>query len=301
MASSITRFDIEKFDGKNDFGLWQIKMHALMVQRGCDVALETLPADLKAGENDALMKMAYMDDVLAILKRTKGTKEETGDGLYVKRRLDHSESHLKRDWPIKKLSGSVRKGNHDQNSDSSNDEGGSYHMTPRRDFLCDFKVVDGGSVQLDSYIVRIQMGRAKMIKGCPVIMTGIMKKNFVYTLEENMMNLGVQKHGGSKQVRFKQLGSKQVGFKQLGHKQVGFKQLGSETRVHGVQVDKCVWFEVELQGTQENREAEVFRSMKMYTLGIKVRANIMVTRVVGQEGVEDNVAGKKESEGAHGS
>ncbi|GKD70413.1 hypothetical protein Tco_1324503 [Tanacetum coccineum] len=49
MASSITRFDIEKFDGKNDFGLWQIKMRALMVHQGCDAALETLPADMEAG------------------------------------------------------------------------------------------------------------------------------------------------------------------------------------------------------------------------------------------------------------
>ncbi|GKE32667.1 hypothetical protein Tco_1451989 [Tanacetum coccineum] len=70
----------------------------------------------------------------------------------------------------------------------------------------------------------------------------------------------IQKHGGSKQVRLKQLGSKQVGFKQLGHKQVGFKQLGHkqvgfkqlgpgvEIGFHGVQDEKRVWFEVELQG-----------------------------------------------------
>ncbi|GKC45102.1 hypothetical protein Tco_1062824 [Tanacetum coccineum] len=59
MASSITRFNIKKFDGKNDFGLWQIKMRALMVQLGCDAALETLPADMEAGEKAALMKKAY--------------------------------------------------------------------------------------------------------------------------------------------------------------------------------------------------------------------------------------------------
>ncbi|GKC43268.1 hypothetical protein Tco_1060990 [Tanacetum coccineum] len=58
----------------------------------------------------------------------------------------------------------------------------------------------------------------------------------------------VQNHGGSKQVGLKKLDSKQVGFKQLGHKQVGFKQLGPgfKTGVHGVQIDKRVWFEVEL-------------------------------------------------------
>ncbi|GKC14556.1 hypothetical protein Tco_1011338, partial [Tanacetum coccineum] len=59
------------------------------------------------------------------------------------------------------------------------------------------------------------------------------------------------KHGGSKQVGFKQLGSKQVGFKQLGS--------GVETGVHGVHDEKCVWFEVELQGAQGDHEAEVFQ------------------------------------------
>nr|GFB81095.1 retrovirus-related Pol polyprotein from transposon TNT 1-94 [Tanacetum cinerariifolium] len=145
MASSITRFDIKKFDGKNDFGLWKIKMRALMVQKGCDAALETLHMDMEAGEKAALMKKAYstlipflrdqfnklildlenidieikdedqtlmlitslsssyenfvktllharesltVEDVLETMnsrelkKRTEGTKEETGDGLY---------------------------------------------------------------------------------------------------------------------------------------------------------------------------------------------------------------------------
>nr|GEU79873.1 zinc finger, CCHC-type [Tanacetum cinerariifolium] len=127
----------------------------------------------------------------------------------------------------------------------------------------------------------------------------------------------------------KQLGSKQVGFKQLGHKQVGFKQLGPgvKTEVHGVHVDEHVWFEVELQRAQKNREAEVFqisnddaavaqRRLKEKQLeekqleektntdclvkkqekvhhGIKVEANITVTRVPDQEGVEGYIAEKK--------
>ncbi|GJT03475.1 hypothetical protein Tco_0824644 [Tanacetum coccineum] len=51
----------------------------------------------------------------------------------------------------------------------------------------------------------------------------------------------VQKHEGSKQVGFKQLGP------------------GVETGVHGVHDEKRVWFEVELQGAQGDREAEVFQ------------------------------------------
>ncbi|GJS94522.1 hypothetical protein Tco_0801490 [Tanacetum coccineum] len=55
-------------------------------------------------------------------------------------------------------------------------------------------------------------------------------------LDENI----VQKHGGSKQVGFKQL------------------SLGVEG-VYGVHDEKRVWFEVELQGAQGDRKAEVFQ------------------------------------------
>nr|GEU83791.1 retrotransposon protein, putative, Ty1-copia subclass [Tanacetum cinerariifolium] len=36
------KFDIEKFDGTGDFGLWRIKMHALLIQHRCEAALEVL-------------------------------------------------------------------------------------------------------------------------------------------------------------------------------------------------------------------------------------------------------------------
>ncbi|GJR61297.1 hypothetical protein Tco_1503459 [Tanacetum coccineum] len=145
-----------------------------------------------------------MEDLLATLnlgklkKITECTKEETGDRLYVRGGSDHSgkvhyvgsswfksrdrtskfkcfiyhsKGNLKRDCLIKKSSRSVRKGKHDQDCDSSDDNGnayfrealvvvendeitklvmnsgGSYHMIPRRDFLYDFKGFDGGSVQ----------------------------------------------------------------------------------------------------------------------------------------------------------
>ncbi|GKC04549.1 hypothetical protein Tco_0996159 [Tanacetum coccineum] len=143
----------------------------------------------------------------------------------------------------------------------------------------------------------------------------------------NIEKLGeniVQKLRGSKQVGFKQLGSKQVGLKQLSYKQVGFKQLdpGVETGVHGVHDEKHVWFEVQLQGAQGDREAEVFqvsnddavvaqrrlrdkqpeektntdylvKEREKVHLGIKVGANIMITGVLGKEGAEGNVAEKK--------
>nr|GEW34830.1 retrovirus-related Pol polyprotein from transposon TNT 1-94 [Tanacetum cinerariifolium] len=373
-ACETCRFDIEKFDGKNDFGLWLIKMRTLMVQQGCDVVLETLLADMEACEKATLMMKAYstliicledrvlrevtkkttdagiwltslymtmslanrlylkkklytycmnldqalmlltslpssyenfvetllyvresltMDDVLATLNLRELKKRTEGK----KKKIMVTEDHLKRDCPMNKSSGFVKKVKCNQDSDSSDDEGnayfgealvvvrndemtklvmnlgGTYHMTHMRDFLYDFKVVDGGSVQLGDnmtctikgtekgYTVKIQTGKIKVIKGCRVMMTGIKKKDCVYTLEAKVMTFGVRKHGGSKQVGLKKLGSKQVGFKKLCHKQVGFKQLGPgvETGVHRVQDEKRLWFEVELQRAQRDREAEVFQ------------------------------------------
>ncbi|GJT37029.1 hypothetical protein Tco_0936894 [Tanacetum coccineum] len=388
-------------------------MRALMVQRGCDAALEILPANMEAGEKAALMKKAYstlilclgdrvlrevarettaagiwtkltslymtkslanrlylkkklytyymspgtklgdhidefnklildlanidieiededqalmlltslpssyenfmetllygkesltMEDVLATLnsrklkKRTEGTKEEAGDGLYVRGRSDHSGKAYS--------GGSSRfKSRGGTDSDSSDDEGNAYfrealvvvgndemaellgdnrtctikgtgkvkiQLHDGSSFILeDVRYVPGlrrslislGTLEKEGYTVKMQMGRIKVIKGCRVMITEIRKKNSVYTLEAKVMTFGVQNHRGSKQVGLKQLGSKQVGFKQLGQKQFGFKQLGPsvKTGFHRVQDVKCVWFEVELHGAQGDREAEVFQ------------------------------------------
>ncbi|GKB01141.1 hypothetical protein Tco_0829185 [Tanacetum coccineum] len=86
MTSSITRFDIEKFDGKNDFRLWKIKMYALMVKQGCDATLETLPMNMEVGEKAALMKKAYNTLILCLGDRVlrEVTKETTVVGIWMK-------------------------------------------------------------------------------------------------------------------------------------------------------------------------------------------------------------------------
>ncbi|GKD20802.1 hypothetical protein Tco_1222505, partial [Tanacetum coccineum] len=126
MASSITRFDIEKFDEKNDFGLWE------------SLTMEDVLATLNLRE---------------LKKITEGIMEETSGGLYVRRRSNHSgkahsggnlrfksrggtgklkcfichsEGHLKRYRPMNKLIGFVKKDKRDQDSDSSDDEGNAY-------------------------------------------------------------------------------------------------------------------------------------------------------------------------------
>ncbi|GJR14467.1 hypothetical protein Tco_0797119 [Tanacetum coccineum] len=60
------KFDIEKFDGTGDFGLWRIKMRALLIQHGCEAALEVLPADMEAQMKAELNKKAHSVVILCL-------------------------------------------------------------------------------------------------------------------------------------------------------------------------------------------------------------------------------------------
>ncbi|GJX66391.1 retrovirus-related pol polyprotein from transposon TNT 1-94 [Tanacetum coccineum] len=99
------KFDIKKFNGKNDFGLWQIKMRALMVQQGCDAALETLPEDMEEGEKPALMKKAYSTLILCLRDRVlrEVTKETTDVGIWTKLTSLYMTKYLANRLYLKKL------------------------------------------------------------------------------------------------------------------------------------------------------------------------------------------------------
>ncbi|GJX75299.1 retrovirus-related pol polyprotein from transposon TNT 1-94 [Tanacetum coccineum] len=60
------KFDIEKFNGTGDFGLWRIKMRALLIQHGCEATLEVLPADMEAEAKAELNKKAHSAVILCL-------------------------------------------------------------------------------------------------------------------------------------------------------------------------------------------------------------------------------------------
>ena len=88
-ALSATRFEIEKFNGKNDFSLWHVKMHSLLVQQGLWKALKgknALPATLSNEEKEDLLEWAHSAILLSLGDEVlrEIVDEETAVGLWLK-------------------------------------------------------------------------------------------------------------------------------------------------------------------------------------------------------------------------
>ncbi|WVY92910.1 hypothetical protein V8G54_031998 [Vigna mungo] len=96
-----TKFDVEKFNGTNDFGLWKIKMEAILIQQGCDEALKgesrmsdamTQEEKKKMGEKArSAIILCLGDKVLREVAKEKTATEIWAklESLYMTRSLAH--------------------------------------------------------------------------------------------------------------------------------------------------------------------------------------------------------------------
>nr|GEW22315.1 hypothetical protein [Tanacetum cinerariifolium] len=262
--SSIAKFNVKKFDGSNDFGLWRVKMRCLLIKHGWEIALDPfsgimtdtdktavedgcLQESMKLSEHidkfnkligdlanidvdiddedQALMLLtslpsSYDNFVETLLYGRETDAKDDGDGLYVKGRSDHqgnqgrgssrlkskgkgtyklkcyicySEHHLKNDCPKKnkkKSTGFVKK-NAGQGSEWIMDSDGSFYMTPRRDFLFDFKEFNGGTVLLGDNRACAIMGIGKVIvqmkDGSCFVLENV---SYILDLKRNLISLG---------------------------------------------------------------------------------------------------------------
>ncbi|GJT40358.1 retrovirus-related pol polyprotein from transposon TNT 1-94 [Tanacetum coccineum] len=208
-----SQVDIEKFDGTGDFELWRIKMCALLIQYGCEAALEVLPADIEAQAKAELNKKAHsavilclvsyghfvdtllyrrealtLVDVMAILN-SKEIKERSkakgGDSkeLYVRGRNDHKGSRQSRGKSRSKSRG----------------DGGSIQLGDNKE--C--KIREG-------FIVKLKSSTVKVINDSRVVLSRIRRDNCVYSLDGHAMagelNASVEKKGSHAQVWHKRLG-----------------------------------------------------------------------------------------------
>nr|GEX33352.1 zinc finger, CCHC-type [Tanacetum cinerariifolium] len=187
-------------------------------------------------------------------------REDDGDGLYVRGRSDRRDNQRRGSSRSsrKKSTGFVKKNvgqgsgmhfegydNHDLLMAVSDERflewimnsGGSFHMTPMRDFLFDFKEFNGGTVLLGDNRACAIKGtgkneRVKVIKGSLMVLSGTMKGNCVYSLdgwvESGESSVGIQEKKSLAQVWHKRLGHiSETGLHELERRYVlGNKGLG---------------------------------------------------------------------------
>ena len=65
----MSKFEIEKFTGDNDYGLWKMKMRAVLVREGLSATLDgesSLPETLSEKEKKDLLDRAYSTLILGL-------------------------------------------------------------------------------------------------------------------------------------------------------------------------------------------------------------------------------------------
>ncbi|KAJ0522195.1 putative RNA-directed DNA polymerase [Helianthus annuus] len=84
-----TKFELEKFDGRNDFSLWRVKMRALLVHNGVVDALkgeDKLPEGLTDKEKKDMLEKAHSAIILSLGDRVlrEVSKETSAAGIWAK-------------------------------------------------------------------------------------------------------------------------------------------------------------------------------------------------------------------------
>jgi len=67
--TSTTKYEVKKFTSLNDFGLWRLKMHALLVQQGLLEVLESefmLDVAIEKKDKKMLLEKAHNTIVLSL-------------------------------------------------------------------------------------------------------------------------------------------------------------------------------------------------------------------------------------------
>ncbi|RVW32427.1 Retrovirus-related Pol polyprotein from transposon TNT 1-94 [Vitis vinifera] len=96
---SSQKFEVEKFNGSNDFTLWKLKMKALLVQQKCAQAIEgeeKLPVGLTAAEKEEVVSRAHSAILLSLADEVlrEVADETTAVGLWRKLESKYQKKSL---------------------------------------------------------------------------------------------------------------------------------------------------------------------------------------------------------------
>ncbi|KAK2966723.1 hypothetical protein RJ640_000624 [Escallonia rubra] len=167
-----TKYDLEKFDGSNDFSLWRMKMCAVLIQQGLLKALKG-----KQGLPDTMIVLSIKGRKKDNSKTTDvaGVVEDNSDGADV---LSVTISSSDGGWIL--------------------DTGCSYHMCPNRDWFATYRSFDGGKVLMGNdvacKVVMIGSIQIRMHDGIMRTMTDV---RHVPELRKKLISLGTLDSNGS--------------------------------------------------------------------------------------------------------
>nr|GEX00453.1 hypothetical protein [Tanacetum cinerariifolium] len=125
------------------------------------------------------------------IKERSKVKGDDGEGLYVKGRTDRRDSRYVKKDEQPRSSGSTYKVSEVMSTqallDWIIDSGCLYHMTPR--YIPELKrnLISMGTLEKEIYIVKLQLGKVKVINGSRVILSRIRRINCVYSLDGHAM------------------------------------------------------------------------------------------------------------------
>ncbi|GJT64965.1 hypothetical protein Tco_1016445 [Tanacetum coccineum] len=204
------KFDIEKFNGTGDFGLWRVKMRALLIQHGCEATLEVLPEDMESSQcRDFVFRGSYI--LFTCIRKMTEAKDDGGEGLYVRGRSGQRDMEQGTDssWNEDQVSSSRADGR-DYLVDFEEYNGGNILLSDGRECRVrgtgkvQVQMRDGSSFVLDNvryvpqlrrnlislvtlekggFTVKMQSGKIKVIKGSLVVLSETKKANCIYTLD----------------------------------------------------------------------------------------------------------------------
>nr|GEY58189.1 retrovirus-related Pol polyprotein from transposon TNT 1-94 [Tanacetum cinerariifolium] len=221
-------------------------MHALLIQHGCEVALEDVIATLHSKEIKGRSKAEGDDgEGLYVRGRTnrkdsrqsRGKSRSKSRGERLKCYICQSEDHLKRNYlknNHKKSKGYVKKDEQPRSSGSTYDDSelgdnkeckikgignvgvqlkdGSSFVLHKFRYIPELKrnLISLRTLEKEGYTVKLKSSKVKVINGSRVILSGIQRDNCVYSLDGHAMagelNDTVEEKDSLAQVWHKRLG-----------------------------------------------------------------------------------------------
>nr|GEW30409.1 retrovirus-related Pol polyprotein from transposon TNT 1-94 [Tanacetum cinerariifolium] len=184
-------------------------MHALLIQHGCEAALEVLPADMEAQAKAQLNKKAHSAMILCLglyvrgrtdrrdSCQSRGKSRSKSRGGRLKCYICQSEDHLKRNCP---------KNNRKKSSGSARLDHGFRRYIPE----LKRNLISLGTLEKEGYTVKLHSGKIKVINGSMVVLFETRRDNSVYSLDGHAvadeLNASVEEKDRLAQIWHKRLG-----------------------------------------------------------------------------------------------